>query len=340
MRILHILDHSVPLQSGYTFRTLGILKQQRALGWTTTINGQTITGTYGASKSVSGGLISAGTRVYSVSDRTTSTCSTQVTVAPPAPCSVPPTTGCTNNLLTNASFTTNLAAWFGSGCTWQNGNIELCSQGNIAYQTLPAQAGKNYRYEYTARTAGTNQNILFGLKFLSATWQVLGTEYSVVDSPGAFSTNSLQKQAPAGTAWVEVLMYKQNNGCVQVSEVCLTNPVINLQSTPEQLDQTPDPLMEEPSGVVAYPNPTTQQVRIEWQGEAATITVADQYASNGLLQLVNNVLPALDNCWEFMTNNSLELFPNWSKMRVNDGQSSLGMPVAGEESPTSGYASI
>lgn len=35
MRILHILDHSVPLQSGYTFRTLGILKQQRALGWTT-----------------------------------------------------------------------------------------------------------------------------------------------------------------------------------------------------------------------------------------------------------------------------------------------------------------
>jgi glycogen(starch) synthase len=35
MRILHILDHSLPLQSGYTFRTLAILKQQRALGWHT-----------------------------------------------------------------------------------------------------------------------------------------------------------------------------------------------------------------------------------------------------------------------------------------------------------------
>jgi glycogen(starch) synthase len=35
MRILHILDHSVPLHSGYTFRTLEILKQQRALGWHT-----------------------------------------------------------------------------------------------------------------------------------------------------------------------------------------------------------------------------------------------------------------------------------------------------------------
>ena len=35
MRILHILDHSVPLHSGYTFRTLAILRQQRALGWHT-----------------------------------------------------------------------------------------------------------------------------------------------------------------------------------------------------------------------------------------------------------------------------------------------------------------
>ncbi len=35
MRILHILDHSAPLHSGYTFRTLAILNQQRKLGWQT-----------------------------------------------------------------------------------------------------------------------------------------------------------------------------------------------------------------------------------------------------------------------------------------------------------------
>ncbi|HEX7986837.1 MAG TPA: glycosyltransferase WbuB, partial [Duganella sp.] len=35
MRILHILDHSAPLHSGYTFRTLAILGQQRELGWQT-----------------------------------------------------------------------------------------------------------------------------------------------------------------------------------------------------------------------------------------------------------------------------------------------------------------
>ena len=35
LRVLHVLDHSVPLQSGYTFRTLSILREQRALGWET-----------------------------------------------------------------------------------------------------------------------------------------------------------------------------------------------------------------------------------------------------------------------------------------------------------------
>ncbi len=35
MRVLHVLDHSIPLHSGYTFRTLGILREQRRLGWET-----------------------------------------------------------------------------------------------------------------------------------------------------------------------------------------------------------------------------------------------------------------------------------------------------------------
>lgn len=35
MRILHILDHSIPLQSGYAFRTAAILRTQRSFGWET-----------------------------------------------------------------------------------------------------------------------------------------------------------------------------------------------------------------------------------------------------------------------------------------------------------------
>jgi PEP-CTERM/exosortase A-associated glycosyltransferase len=35
MRILHVLDHSLPVQSGYSFRSHAILREQRRLGWET-----------------------------------------------------------------------------------------------------------------------------------------------------------------------------------------------------------------------------------------------------------------------------------------------------------------
>ena len=34
MRVLHVFDHSLPLQSGYVYRSLGLLRAQRARGWT------------------------------------------------------------------------------------------------------------------------------------------------------------------------------------------------------------------------------------------------------------------------------------------------------------------
>ena len=35
MKILHLFDHSLPIQDGYAYRSLNILKQQKILGWTT-----------------------------------------------------------------------------------------------------------------------------------------------------------------------------------------------------------------------------------------------------------------------------------------------------------------
>lgn len=35
LHVLHVLDHSIPLHSGYTFRTLSILREQRRRGWQT-----------------------------------------------------------------------------------------------------------------------------------------------------------------------------------------------------------------------------------------------------------------------------------------------------------------
>ncbi len=40
------------------------------------------------------------------------------------------------------------------------------------------------------------------------------------------------------------------------------------------------------------------------KAEDATITIADSYANNGLLHIVDKALPALDNCWEFISNSS------------------------------------
>ena len=35
LRVLHVLDHSAPLHSGYAFRTLALLREQRRMGWQT-----------------------------------------------------------------------------------------------------------------------------------------------------------------------------------------------------------------------------------------------------------------------------------------------------------------
>jgi PEP-CTERM/exosortase A-associated glycosyltransferase len=56
MRILHVLDHSLPLHSGYTFRTAAILREQRALGWETLQLTTPRHGTFTAGEEEVGGL--------------------------------------------------------------------------------------------------------------------------------------------------------------------------------------------------------------------------------------------------------------------------------------------
>ncbi len=55
MRILHVLDHSIPLHSGYTFRTFQILSEQRKLGYETLhVTGIKHTAPFQDSETVSG----------------------------------------------------------------------------------------------------------------------------------------------------------------------------------------------------------------------------------------------------------------------------------------------
>jgi hypothetical protein len=142
-----------------------------------------------------------------------------------------PVSTCVNNLLQNAGFEFDLNNWSGSGGTIATApnvasgskSLKLCNIGESKLQLLPATPGKTYKLQYTAKTAGTSQNVLFGIKFLSASWQPLATEYSSFDSPTGFSSNFIQKTAPTGTAWVEVSINKQNAGCVYVDDLCLTD---------------------------------------------------------------------------------------------------------------------
>ncbi|MEY2741918.1 MAG: hypothetical protein RIS21_286 [Planctomycetota bacterium] len=55
MKILHVLDHSLPLHSGYTFRTAAILREQRRLGWDTIHLTTPRHGAYGATEEMADG---------------------------------------------------------------------------------------------------------------------------------------------------------------------------------------------------------------------------------------------------------------------------------------------
>jgi HYR domain/Secretion system C-terminal sorting domain/Domain of unknown function DUF11 len=215
-----------PSDDTYTYYILINAPYPGAKSWKSVINGQPVTGKYDIGYVYFAGLIRNGNTNISIADSAYAACAFGVTLSPPLPCSVPAAGACANNLMLNPSFTTNISSWVSTGATWQGGNLELCQSGQNAIQTVAAEAGKTYKLNYTAKTAGTNQNVLFGIKFLSASWNVLGSEYSSFDSPAGFTSSFIQKTAPVGTVWVEVSIGKTNSGCVQVSEVCLENQTI------------------------------------------------------------------------------------------------------------------
>ena len=187
----------------------------------------------------------------------------------------PPMVSCSQNLLANASFQQDLQGWINNGGIWSAGNLQLCQVGQTLTQTLAAEPGQHYRFHYTAQTLGSGQNVFFGLKFLDANWQVLATQYSSFDSPGNFSSNNIELSAPASAKWVEVAIIKENSGCIDVSEVCLTDlPPVAVPKT--RVDQNSDPNDQtDQSHVYLSPNPTTSRVEVHWSAKAAQLTLID-----------------------------------------------------------------
>ncbi len=207
-------------------------------GWRTTFNGQTISGAYGTARNIGPAPISIGTTTLTITDQATTACSTTVQVVPPAPCSftTPPQPGtCVNNLLLNPGFENNLTSWFGTA-TLVNTAVQgtnaarLCSTSFATIrQSVAAQPNNTYTLQVQARkeTPSSPSNPVLQIKFLNASWTPLGVKTQDITSPN-YTNATTSLLAPAGTAWVEALVYVDgNSGCVLLDEFCLSKGVGN-----------------------------------------------------------------------------------------------------------------
>jgi hypothetical protein len=140
--------------------------------------------------------------------------------------------GCTNNLLQNSGFESNLSNWEGSGAVISTvassgtKSINICQNTSIR-QTMATTAGKNLTLNFKARTEsdlvpGSPVPILSYIKYLSSAYQPLVTEFFSYPASNTYTQTSFSKVAPASTAWVEIGFLGQPFGCVLVDEVCLS----------------------------------------------------------------------------------------------------------------------
>ena len=144
--------------------------------------------------------------------------------APPPP---PPST-CAANILQNPGFENGLTNWEGSGGTVSNiaasgaQAVKLC-QNTTLRQTRPATPGQQLTLTFKAVAEPVPGRLLSYIKYLSAAWQPLVTEF--FDFPATntgFLQGTVSKLAPAGTAWVEIGFLKETSGCTHVDDVCLS----------------------------------------------------------------------------------------------------------------------
>ena len=168
--------------------------------------------------------LGATTVIYTAKDaaNNTATCGFTVTVTQTGGGS------CATNLLQNGGFENNLSNWEGAGgvisTTASAGakSVKLC-QHNDLRQTLATTTGKNLTLLFKARTETTGANkVLSYIKYLSASWQPLVTEFFDFSTTAVFTSATVSKIAPTGAAWVEIGFLKQTAACVLVDEVCLS----------------------------------------------------------------------------------------------------------------------
>jgi hypothetical protein len=186
-------------------------------------------GNYGTPSLSASFPISAGNQTITFVDANNQNITGTLVVIPPSVCSSPPSTTCTNNLVSNSGFEFNLNDWTATGATISataaSGTkaIQVC-QGQSLRQMKPTTSSQTLTLTYQARSTLAGANVLSYIKYLDGAWNVLTTEfYTAIPTTTAFSQFTLTKVAPAGAVWVEFGFWNFNAGCVLIDDICLSN---------------------------------------------------------------------------------------------------------------------
>jgi hypothetical protein len=224
------LTPDITTDDTYTFN-LNVSGQNTSTGWKTTVNGTSITGSYNVSKQMGPFPISGGSVSLTVTDNTTSTCTSSILVNAPPSCSAGSIGPCSGSLIANGDFENNLTGWQGfGGAIVSDVNsgakaLKQCANYYDSYrQTLPVQAGKTYTLKVAAKresTSGTKYPFIQA-KFLNSGWQPLNFIQKNVTT-NSYTPVEIVVTVPSGAAWMEIASLTDNGtGCLFTDDWCLT----------------------------------------------------------------------------------------------------------------------
>ncbi|MCB0517796.1 MAG: DUF11 domain-containing protein [Lewinellaceae bacterium] len=135
---------------------------------------------------------------------------------------------CPSGLLSNPSFSSSLTSWD----NWGNTSIQTEANGNKYARVSGGQGGFG---QYLAATAGTTYTVSFlgkktgaeysssGIVFYDASWNQIGSNYTVQVLSSNFQQYSFTYTAPANTAYVGIFGWKNaGTGTLDLDGFCVT----------------------------------------------------------------------------------------------------------------------
>jgi hypothetical protein len=267
-----------------------------AIGTTVTWSGLTTTDNCGPVPSVNGSKnsgdqfpVGVTTVTYTAGDLSgnTAVCSFTVTVTLSGSCA-------NNRITTNPGFELQQGGWQTDGSITVvtdkyagSHAYSICgpAAGGRVYQTFSATAGGNYTFSLFAKATGGGSGVIF-IKYLNSSWSPIAQEFQPF-SATTYTQVTKSLIAPTGTTYIEVGALRTSTaGCILLDEACLTGPqALGLQSS-NNIHVTPEPF----SSVTLYPNPATEEVRLDLSAECLaaqceTATQIDVLSAFGKFQL-------------------------------------------------------